>query len=225
MPQTRTTVAAAVFGCVACGAGLLDPSALGQIGIKEINANRDAYVGQTVSVDGRIHVEEYRSLEPCGAGEPRCGWPIATTLHVVVPGETRNNSNSVDLYELSLGGGYVPARCRIVSNTLFDCGSLTKDAVASVQGRFVKERQPTQTVGPSSGPPQVLLYKDVYFLVDKRYKKSRQHRLAALLMSVVVRYLTCTTRVLVLLAGRGSIVELATSAVLLMGPLLPLTRR
>ena len=168
MPQTTTTIAAAVFGCVACGAGLLQPSALSHAGIKEINANRDAYVGQTVSLEGRIHVEEYRSLEPCGAGDPRCGWPIATTLHVVVPGEARNNSNSLDLYELSLGLEHVPASCRIVSNTLFDCGSLTKDAVATLQGRFVKERRPTQTVGQSGGPPQILQYKDIYFLVVRR---------------------------------------------------------
>jgi hypothetical protein len=161
-------IAAAVFGCVACGVGLLHPSALSLAGIKEINANRDAYVEQTVVVKGRIHVEEYRSLEPCVAGDPRCGWPIATTLHVVVPGETRNNSNSLELYEPGPGGGHVPASCRIVSNTLFDCGSLTKDAVATVQGRFVKERQPVQTVGPGGGPPQVLQYKDNYFLVIKR---------------------------------------------------------
>src|SRR5690348_10905958 len=122
MPRARTSIAAAVFGWVA----------LSHTGIKEINANRDAYVGQTVSVEGRIHVEEYRSLEPCGAADPRCGWPIATTLHVVVPGEARNNSNSLDLYELSPAGKHVPARCRIVSNTQFDCGSLTKDAVAIV---------------------------------------------------------------------------------------------
>lgn len=168
MPQARTLVAAAVFGCVACGAGLLYPSAFSRVGIKEINANRDAYVGQTVSVQGRIHVEEYRSLEPCGASDPRCGWPIATSLHVVVPGEARSNSNSLELYEVSPGGGYVPASCRIVSNTLFDCGSFTKDAVATVQGRFVKDRQPIQTVGPGGGPPQVIQYKDIYFLVVSR---------------------------------------------------------
>ena len=168
MPQARTTIAAAVFGCVACGAGLLNPSAFSRVGIKEINANRDAYLGQTVSVQGRIHVEAYRSLEPCGAADPRCGWPTAATLHVVEPGEARSNSNSLDLYELSPGGGHVPASCRIVSSTQFDCGSLAKDAVATVQGRFVKERKPTQTDGPSGGPPQALQYKDIYFLVVKR---------------------------------------------------------
>ena len=168
MPQTTITIAAAVFSCVACGAGLLQPSALSHVGIKEINANRDAYAGQTISVEGRIHVEEYRSLEPCAAGEPRCGWPIATTLHVVVPGEARNNSNSLDLYDFSIVRGHAPASCRIISNTVFDCGSLTKDAVVTVQGRFVKERQPIQTVGPSGGPPQTLQYKDIYFLVVAR---------------------------------------------------------
>lgn len=168
MPQTRITLAAAVFGCIACGAGVMQPSALSHVGIKEINADRDAYVGQTVSVEGRVHVEEYRTLEPCDAGDPRCGWPIATTLHVVVPGEARNDSNSLDLYEWSLGRGNVPASCRVVSNTLFDCGSLIKDAVATVQGRFVKERRPTQTVGPGGGPPQIVQYKDVYFVVVRR---------------------------------------------------------
>jgi hypothetical protein len=146
----------------------MEPSALSHVGIKEINANRDAYVGQTLSVEGRIHVEEYRSLEPCGAVDPRCGWPTATTLHVVVPGERRNHSNSLDLYELKLGKGHVPASCRIISNTVFDCGSLTKDTVATVQGRFVKERRPTQTVGSSGGPPQILQYEDIYFMVVRR---------------------------------------------------------
>lgn len=168
MPRTRTTIAATVFGCVACGAGLLHPSALNRAGIKDINANRDAYVGQTVSVEGRIHVEEYRSLEPCGQADPRCGWPISATLHVVVPGEVRNNSNSLDLYEQRVDGKHVPASCRIISNTQFDCGSLKKDAVATIQGRFVKERQPTQTAGPAGGPPQAVQYKDVYFLVVTR---------------------------------------------------------
>ena len=108
MRVAETTIAVTVFGCVACGAGLSHPSELSD-SIKEIIANRDAFVGQSIEVQGRIHVEEYRSLEPCVGTDPRCGWPIATTLHLVVPGETRNSSNSLDLYELS-PGGQVPSR-------------------------------------------------------------------------------------------------------------------
>lgn len=167
MRVAETTIAVTVFGCVACGAGLSHPSELSD-SIKEIIANRDAFVGQSIEVRGRIHVEEYRSLEPCVGTDPRCGWPIATTLHLVVPGETRNSSNSLDLYELSPGGQYRPASCRVVSSTVFDCGAFTKDAVATLQGTFVKDRQPIQTVGPSGGPPQVLQYKDIYFLVVGR---------------------------------------------------------
>ncbi len=232
MHSTRRSIALTVFGCVACAGGLLHSSADDRVGIKAINADRPAYAGQTIEVRGRIHVEEYRSLEPCATADPRCGWPSATTLHVVVPGEARTDSNSLDLYEVSPGGQYRPAGCRVLSNTKFDCGPLTKDAVMTVRGLFVKERKPIQTAGPSGGPPQVLRYQDIYFLVVARVDRNREgeekgsrETPAALPASMMLRYLTCTTRVAELLPGTRSTVALETETVLLIAPLLPLMSR
>lgn len=166
MPN-RALIVLGVLGCAACGAGFVSPSGV-KADIRAINANPAAFVGQTIEVQGRIHVETYQSLEPCSETDPRCGWPLATTLHVVTAGEPRTVANSLDLYQAGPLGTFVAARCRIVSQTVFDCGTFAKDTMTTVRGRFVKDRQPVQTVGPGGGPPTVLQYKDVYFLVVTR---------------------------------------------------------
>jgi len=152
--------------CVACAvvAGPSQPQS-----IRSIVANPDAFVGQRITVMGRVHIELNRSLEPCQQGDPRCGWPVSATAHVVETGEARSATNSIDLYEKKTDGSEVPWPCAIVSSTAADCSPFVADKITTVTGTFVKDRQPVQTVGSSGGgATQVLQYRDVYFLAVAR---------------------------------------------------------
>jgi hypothetical protein len=153
MNRARSLVVIVLAGCVGCSSEIhppTQPTLLSRVTIAQVNANRDAYVGQRIEVEGRIDVE-----------------PVTATLNLVVPGEARTLLNSLALYEIAPEGNYVPARCRSVTDATYDCGSLAKDAVTALQGSFVKIQQPHDTrLGP--GPGQLYLVQDVYFLLVTR---------------------------------------------------------
>src|SRR5262245_54844229 len=152
MPRARLFAIVLLASSVACSSersSFTSPTAVSRVGIAQVNANRDAYVGQRIEVEGRIDVQA-----------------VEATLHVVVPGEARSRANSLDLYEVGVDGLYVPARCRVVTEATFDCGSLRKDAVTTLQGSFVKILQGDRRLGP--GPGQLFLFEEIYFLVVTR---------------------------------------------------------
>lgn len=162
MTLVKVLAFVSLFSTGACGSAFTSPSAV-QVSIKDVHANRSAYVGQLIEVSGRIEAVRRDTLEAC---PPACGESEAT-LHIVVPGEQRNDANSFDLYEQAAAGAYVPLKCRISASGAFDCGAFTRDATTTIRGTFTRDRKAVQSVGGSGGAT-VITYVDVYFLVVRR---------------------------------------------------------
>lgn len=151
----------------ACGDQLAAPSGVpGTVTPSDVLARPESFLDRQVQVHGRIHVEKYETAVPCnpstGAG---CISPAFTSLHVVTAGEPRGDANALDLYRPAGQGDEEPLRCTVIGEHKFECGAFREDAVATVSGRIVKHRIPTQIVGNSKGSTQVIQYREIYVLV------------------------------------------------------------
>jgi hypothetical protein len=157
-----------VIGVATSGCGLpVAPSTpVPALTPSEVLTNPKSFLDKRIEVSGRIHVEKYEDLQPCGPDSPGgCTGPSRTTLHIVTEGEGRRESNSLDLYRTKPDGGEEPAVCRVISAAEFDCGLLKANAIAPVTGRLIKHRIPTQQVGYPDGRMVVLQYREIYVLL------------------------------------------------------------
>lgn len=125
------------------------------LSVSQINANKEAYTGKRIAVEGKVFFKHYEFAGPCTM-EEGCPPDAPLTISLVdrnysmppYPGE----GDILDLYKNS-SSGYVPVSCKPISETVYDCGrQYTKDSIVIIEGVFVKETR---------SPPN----KNIYFLV------------------------------------------------------------
>jgi hypothetical protein len=151
-----------LLGLPACD--FAEPSQVTATSVGDLLAKRDQFVGATVSLSARVHVEPYWSAEPCTGDPAVCDRPFKATLHAVEPGQPRTEATQIDLYRPAGPGEYTPYGCQVLAKDRFDCGSFEPGAVTTITGTFTLIREPVQTV-TSGGVTQVISYRDHYVLV------------------------------------------------------------
>ena len=153
-----------ILTLTSCGATA--PSQVGEIDttIADVLANREEFLGKAISVQARIHVEEYWSFEPCAGDAAACDRPFKATVHAVAPGAARSDSTAIDLYRRGSNGQLEALECKVVTKHDFDCSPYTKDQVARVEGTFVRTVVPVQTV-TSGGTTTIIQSGYAYVLV------------------------------------------------------------
>ncbi len=154
-------------GAAACAMADNAPGEAASVTVAQVSANRDAYVGKTISIRGRIVLEELLSAGagPCtpatGVG---CNPVALTRLHVVDPDALDQSAARIDLYRRT-STGFEPYACTILGPGSYDCGAYKPGTVTVVDGLFTKYAQPVQQVIQPDGTTTVIRSEDVYILV------------------------------------------------------------
>jgi hypothetical protein len=138
--------------------------------VSQLNANRERYVGTTVSVEGRVYVLTISGLRPCPASQPCPKYDDAMLALAVTDSSSVivREDQLIRLYRRpSAGAAAEPVHCRIVDENVptFDCGAFRPGSVSTATGVFTRAQQAVQTVVSPNGQPTVLKYQDIYYVV------------------------------------------------------------
>ncbi len=152
-----------------CSSASVQPSETSAISVVQLEANKAAYVGVRVTVEGRVYVQTVSGLHPCVHGQPCPKYDdallaLADPAAPVVPPD----NELVRLYRRpNPTAAAEQIHCAIVNESVptFDCGSFTPGSVATVTGVFTREQVPYQTVVGPDGHANVIKYQDAYYLL------------------------------------------------------------
>jgi hypothetical protein len=138
--------------------------------VSKLNANKDAYVGRKITLEGRVYVLTLSGLHACDAAQPcpKYDDALLTLLDLQTDDAVLRQERMIRLYRRSPSTDRPePVHCKIVDETAptFECGKFVHGSVMTVQGLFMKEQVPDQVVGDSTGRLSVVKYRDEYFLL------------------------------------------------------------
>ena len=154
---------------LSCGFVDTQPTASEALTVSTLNANKDAYVGKKIAVEGEVYVLTLSGLHACDAAQPCPKYDDALlTLVDLQRDPVPRQEQMIRLYRRSAATDRPEQiHCKIVDENAptFDCGRFVRSAVTTVEGVFTKDRVPDQVVGDSRGNIQVLKYRDAYFMV------------------------------------------------------------
>jgi hypothetical protein len=157
----RIAGALVISGAAGCTSGLAtSPSSTAPVrSVAEVNRDRDALVGERLTVIGRIHAQPRPGDE-----QSRVSDPFSATLQLIDPGSPPGQYASLDVYRMTGAGAFEPFLCQ-VSGGVTRCGSYTPDAVTTIAGTWRKEELPSGQIVNPDGRVVVVTRRTAYFLL------------------------------------------------------------
>ena len=135
-------------------------SPAGPLGVSEVLKSQDLYVGQRISINGKMQIIPHYSLLSCGAGVPSCTPIIGVS---VLLQDLDDATKTLLIYR---NGS--PYSCTYDIQGNYGCPPFTHNVVTVLNGVYSKGKEPDFVIGsasPSGGPsaPQVVTFKDFYY--------------------------------------------------------------
>ncbi len=129
--------------------------------VSEILKAQDLYLGQRITVRGRLQISALHSNLSCPLDMPDCNPIIAVRVFLQ---DLEDSSKKVPVYRN--GTRY---ECSYDDRGNYDCPPFTNNTVIVLEGVFSKGKEPDFVIGSSSpsgnaSPPQVVKFRDFYYL-------------------------------------------------------------
>ncbi|SRR5216684_4510377 len=129
----------------------------GTLTVSDVNDNRQRYVGQQITLRGKVVVTPALSQVQCPPPGTPCDRIVSIAVSLVDEGSRTQVDSGLPIYHNSQ-----PYPCTHSSERNFRCGNFVNGSITTVTGFFVKSRVPSQSVDN-----KVIKWRDFYYLEVK----------------------------------------------------------